>query len=217
MTYDDFLICLEQKIQSCLQGRESVRRVRILKNNGVKLDGFSYYVEGHKERPTVYVNPYYEERMTQESLVQLAELVLKTLRECRLLDVQGVEQMMDFAAIRERIFCRLVSRERNEQLLMDIPWLPWLDLAIVFHFQVPECMMQRGTALIHTSHMDCWGVTLDELFRAAAENMAKVQIFLEPMETFLGTFGFEPLSNAGAASVLSEAGRELLRASKQCS
>ena len=195
MTYDDFLRCLEQKIQSCLQGRESVRRVRILKNNGVKLDGFSYYVEGHKERPTVYVNQYYEEEITQERLVQMAELVLKTLRECRLLDVQGVEQMMDFAAIRERIFCRLVSRERNEPLLMDIPWLPWLDLAIVFHFQVPECMMQRGTALIHTSHMNCWGVTLDELFRAAAENMAKVQIFLEPMETFLWTFGFEPLSN----------------------
>lgn len=195
MTYDHFLICLEQQIQDRLQGRESVRRVRILKNNGVELDGFSYYVEGHKERPTVYVNQYYEEETAKERLVQIAELVLKTLRGCRLLDAQGVEQMMDFAAVRDRIFCRLISRERNEQLLSDVPWLPWLDLAIVFHFQVPESVMHRATALIHTSQMESWGVTIDEIFRAAAANMEKVQIFLEPMETFLGEMGFEPLSS----------------------
>lgn len=194
MTYEYFLTCLEQAVLEALREGESVRRVRVLKNNGVELDGFSYGVQGHSERPTVYVNQYYKETITEEGVVQIASLTLKTLRECRLFSGQGAELMRDFETIRGRIFCRLISRERNGQLLKDVPWLPWLDLAIVFHFQVPEQIVERATALIHTSHMDCWGVTIDEIFRAAAENMAKVQVFLEPMETFLGELGFEPLS-----------------------
>lgn len=195
MTYEYFLMHLEQKILERLEKGEVVKRVQVLKNNGVELDGFSYYVEGHRERPTVYVNHHYQEELSEEELADVADAVLKTQRECRLLPRQGVEQMMDFDAMRKRVCCRLISRERNEALLEELPWLPWLDLAIVFYLQVPRQVVEHATAVIHTSHMEYWGVTLEDLCHAAAENMAKVRILLEPMETFLGDLGFEPLSS----------------------
>lgn len=195
MTYEYFLVRLEQKILERLEEGEAVKKVRVLKNNGVELDGFSYYVEGHRERPTVYVNHYYQEELTEAELVEIADAVLKMQRECGLLPQQGIEQMMDFHRMRKRIRCRLISRERNEALLGEVPWLPWLDLAIVFYMQVPEQVVEHATALIYTGHMDYWGVTLEEVYRAAAENMAEIRVFLEPMEAFLGDMGFEPLSS----------------------
>lgn len=195
MTYEYFLMRLEQNIRKRLETGEMVKKVRVLKNNGVELDGFSYYVEGHRERPTVYVNQYYRKELSEEELVKIADTVLKTQRECGLLSQQGLEEMMDFHVMRERIRCRLISREKNEALLKEVPWLPWLDLAIVFYLQVPKQVVEHATVLIYTSHMNFWGVTPEEICHAAAENMAKVQAFLEPMESFLGEIGFEPLSS----------------------
>lgn len=195
MTYEDFLMRLEQNILERLKEGEVVKRVRVLKNNSVELDGFSYYVEGHRERPTVYVNHYYQERLSEDEFIKIADTVLKMQRECGLLPQQELEEMMDFHIMRERIRCRLISREKNEALLKEVPWLPWLDLAIVFYLQVPKRVVKHATALIHTSHMNFWGVTPEEICHAAAENMAKMQVFLEPMETFLGDMDFEPLSS----------------------
>lgn len=195
MTYEYFLDRLEQMIEEQKEKDETVRRVRILKNNGVKLDGFSYYVEGHREHPTVYVNQYYRENLTEEELSQIAGQVLKTQRESQLFPVRGLEELLDFRKMRRRIHSRLISREKNEELLEEVPWLPWLDLAVVFYFQVPEQMVKHATALIYTKHMEYWGVTLEDICHAAAENMARTQVFLEPMEAFLGEMGFEPLSS----------------------
>ena len=101
MTYEYFLIRLEQKIQEKLKEGEAVKSVQVLKNNGVELDGFSYYVEGHRERPTVYVNHYYQEDLLEEELGEIADAVLKIQRECGLLPQQGIEQMMDFRIMRK--------------------------------------------------------------------------------------------------------------------
>lgn len=195
MTYESYLVCLEEKILERATAKETVKRVRILKNNSVKLDGFSYCVEGHREHPTVYVNEYYREDLTEMELADIADMVLKTQRECRLFSSKGVDLMMDFERMKKQIHCRLISRERNEQLLEEIPWLPWLDLAIVFYFQVPEYLVQHATVLIYTKHMEYWGVTIKEVSQAAAENMADMPVFLESMESFLGGSDYEPLSS----------------------
>ena len=195
MTYEFFLTRLEEKIREWQEEGEKICRVQVLKNNSVKLDGFSYCVEGHKERPTVYVNHYYREDLTEEDLAQTADLTLKTLRECRLFPGRGVDQILNYRRMKDRIFCRLISREKNEELLTQVPWLPWLDLAIVFCLAIPEQIVERASALIHKSHMEGWGITQEELHRAAAENMAKLPVLLEPMETLLEGYGLDVLSS----------------------
>ena len=92
MTYESYLLYLEQKIQERMSQEEEVKSVRVLKNNSVELDGFSYYVEGHRERPTVYVNDYYREDLTKEELEVIADRVLKTLRECQMFKSQSLER-----------------------------------------------------------------------------------------------------------------------------
>ena len=196
MTYEYFLAYLEELMLKRLKTGESVQKVQILKNNGVKLDGFSYCIKGRRERPTVYVNQYYHEQISEKELDDIAATVLKLQRESRLLPADDLAQILDFESVKARIFYRLISRKRNEELLSQSPWLPWLDMAIVFYLRIPEHIVKNATALIHTNHMEQWEITLGELYRTAARNMSKEPVLLEPMESFLENCGFQPLSSS---------------------
>lgn len=185
MTYKAFLDLLEESVCLKLTKKEKIRRIEILKNNGVKLDGFAYQKEGHREQPTVYVNHYYRKDMEKQELEEVAKLILKTQRDSILLPEKNLAQVLEYPEMKGQIYYRLISRARNEELLKQIPWLPWLDLALVFYLRIPEHIIKNATALIHTSHMEHWGLTLGELYRTASGNMKKLPVFLKPMEDFL--------------------------------
>ena len=195
MLYEKFLDLLEEAVCRKLERQEKVRRVQILKNNGVKLDGFSYQTEGRREQPTVYVNDYYHKDLTIEELEQISELVVGIQRESILSPENNFSQVLDYSRMKEQIFYKLISRKKNEELLERIPWLPWLDLALVFYLRIPEHIIGSATALIHTSHMEYWGITLGELYRTASENMKRLPIMLKPVEDFLDGYGMEVFSS----------------------
>ncbi len=191
MTYEEFLDELEERVCRQLCEGETIRRIRVLKNNGVRLDGLSYQLGGHKERPTVYVDHYYQEELSDRELDEAASQILAIQRESRLFLQEELEEILDYGRMKRRIFYRLVSQEKNQELLEDVPYLPWLDLAIVFYLRIPEHIMEGGTALIHTGYMEQWSITLGELYRTASANMAGVSAVLEPMENFLTELGIE--------------------------
>lgn len=195
MTYAYFLMRLEQLLTDALDTGEKVRRVQILKNNSVKLDGFTYGLEGHREQPTVYVNHFFHRDMQEEELLPIAEKILKIQRSSILYPEKDLSQVLVYENMKKHIYYRLISKSANEELLNQIPWIPWMDLAIVFYMRIPEHILEHATALIHTSHMEHWGIAIKELYRVAAENMAELPVQLEPMEIFLEGYGFEPLSS----------------------
>lgn len=191
MTYDRFLMQLEQSVMEQTEEGEDIRRVQILKNNGVRLDGFSYHIEGRREQPTVYVNQYYHEEILPDEMEDIARMILKIQRESRILPEDGLHKLLDYDSMKEKIFYRLISREKNEELLAKIPWLPWLDMAIVFYLKIPEQIVSNATALIYTNHLEHWGITMGELYRTASENMSALPVLIEPMERFLESCGME--------------------------
>ena len=132
MTYEEFLSGLEKAIFVQRREEETIKRVQVLKNNGVQLDGFSCVMEGHREQPTVYVNHYFREDVTKEDLCTLAAMVLKIQRDSMLHQTGDFEMLLDYEKMKKRIYCRLISRNKNEDLLKTVPWIPWMDLAIVF-------------------------------------------------------------------------------------
>lgn len=206
MTYEFFLMQLEESIVKKLHKDESVKRVQVLKNNGIRLDGFCYRTEGHREQPTVYVNQYYQEGIGEEELREIAEFVLKIQRNSSLKKEMDLSQVLDYEKMESQIYYRLISREKNEELLKDVPWIPWLDLAIVFYLKIPEHILEHATALIHMSHMEHWGVSIRKLHRTAVENMNRLPVHIEPMECILEGYGME-LPHSGM-HVLSCGGRE---------
>ena len=94
MTYEKFLDCLEQELHDLMKNGEEIRRVEVLKNNSVRLDGFSYRMPYRKEEPTVYVNHYYRKNMDMTDIREIATAVLQIQRESRKLPSEELNEVL---------------------------------------------------------------------------------------------------------------------------
>ena len=75
-----------------------------------------------------------------------------------------------FKGVSERICYRLIRQKENEELLKDIPYIPFLDLAICFFYAYRGEALGEGAILIHNSHMELWDTTVKELLELAQKN-----------------------------------------------
>lgn len=191
MTYEMFLDCLECAVQQAKRENEQIKRVHILKNNGVYMDGFACRLPGRREEPTVYVNHYYRENAEEEYVQEVAHMILGIQRESMSFSSNDLEQVLDFERMKKRIFFRLVSKEKNAELLKKVPYVEWQDLALIFYLKIPEVIVKHATAVIHTNHMERWGVGVEELYHTAKVNMEEMPLFLHPIEDFLKDYGLE--------------------------
>ena len=75
--------------------------------------------------------------------------------------------------MKDRIHMRLVNAEENQNRLKNIPWMPYLDLAVTFHLNFDgECDELRSIEVNHQL-MGTWNVTPEDLYQTALANMER--------------------------------------------
>ena len=72
------------------------------------------------------------------------------------------------------IVCRIISRDRNQQLLRDIPHRDFLNLSIVYYCLTDITPMGSGAILIRNEHLKMWGIDPESLDMIARENTRKL-------------------------------------------
>lgn len=152
--------------------RVQVRQVR--KNNGILLHGLLILSETGNVTPTIYLETFhraYEEGMT---LAEVLHQILEVYRQEMPKRSVDLEFFRDYDRVKERICYRLVRQEGNEELLEDVPYVEFLDLAICFYYAYSGKPLGDGTILIHNSHVELWKVNLKELMKRAAENTPRL-------------------------------------------
>ena len=68
---------------------------------------------------------------------------------------------------------RLVNAEENQNRLKNIPWIPYLDLAITFHLNFDGAGDEQRSIEVNHQLMDNWNVTPEELYQTALANMER--------------------------------------------
>ncbi len=143
----------------------------VQKNNGVMLRAITIVNPDSNISPTIYLNDFkkqYEETHDIDKICnKIAELNEK--HEAVEFDVDSV---VNFSKVKTRICAKLISRERNRNLLKTVPYREFLDLAVVYFVSVKE--MEFASILIHDNLLSRLGVTEEELYRCAMENMPKL-------------------------------------------
>lgn len=170
MVYETFLHTIHSMVQKRLDGKATVTLQQVLKNNGVLLDGLSISAPDSQMAPTVYLNAYYEEAEKGLPLSIISEQILLLYETDSKLKEKEALQMSDFYNARDRIAYKLIHAEQNRKLLEDLPYLPYLDLAIVFYYIVTENENGQMTALIRKEHLNLWGISEEQLIQIAVEN-----------------------------------------------
>lgn len=170
MNYHDF----KQQIISTLSDRlgSDVRITvsDILKNNDTHLDGLTILVPGQNLAPTIYLDYYYGQYERGRSFSDITDDILTAYRENRPKSPVDISFFTDYDKVKSRVTMKLINYERNRELLKQVPYYRFLDLAIVFLCLVESDSSGTATVLIHNEHLTYWGITRDDLYALAMAN-----------------------------------------------
>ena len=115
----------------------------------------------------------YKRQHDEERLNGVIEniLLLYEQHEKEMAEVSKMPQkLVHYEDVKDNILFKLINTEYNQELLMQVPHIPYLDLSIVFYIYVSESEQGIMATLVHNEHIESWNVTVDELYEAARKN-----------------------------------------------
>lgn len=174
MNKTDFVNAVVEAAKVALGEDYTVSVREVVKNNADRLTGLMIRREDQNVCPTVYLDDFFEEYENGEDFRILVEKVLDTYKKGAVKDDIDVSFFEKWELVKDKICYKLVSTQRNEELLKDIPSIPNLDLSVVFFYAYHDEQLGDGSILIHNDHLDRWGVTVEELMEVAKENTPKL-------------------------------------------
>ena len=167
-------------------GRE-VKLVKVKKNNGVELMGFSIIHPGKKIAATTYVENYWDSFEAGE--MSLEDIAKQVVVDCEngMMDVK--DNVLDFflnydlVKCKCRLGCRLINYERNKEMLQHLPHKRVMDLAVVYQWTTNITPVDKGSIMIENKHLEAWGVSEEQFISDAEENMKRrLDPVIIPME-----------------------------------
>ena len=173
MTYYQFVQAVESRIKEAVKESVAVRIHTAEKNNGTIRRGLTLTEQDINISPTIYLEEYYRQFQNGGSLEHITSDILRLYNEVRFQKSWGEEKLYDYSQVKEKVIYRLVNYESNEKMLRNVPYIVYLDLAIVFCVLLEVTKYGTATMAIRNDHLDLWGVEKEELYRQASENTSK--------------------------------------------
>ena len=204
MTYDTFKQEVLAELQNLMGSEFDISTKEILKNNNLRLDGLIMSQSGLNISPTIYLNYYYD--MYQQNTYDFHEIVQQIVNcyeEHKMDENFDIESFTDYNQVKDHIVYRLINLNQNQELLEGIPFVPYLDLAIIFYYSIPENDLtndyfQGATASIqiNNEHLEMWNVTVKDIYAQAKRNTHKmfpavVKPIAEVLKKFLSNGDFD--------------------------
>lgn len=128
MNYEEFCAALQEELFNRLDTSCSIHRERVLKNNGIVLDSLALLrLEKHCS-PVISLEMLYEQFEKGRTLAELCEYMISITDTQLPVSVTSLTSLNNFEEFRNQITWRLISRDKNKELLKTIPWiLSWIS------------------------------------------------------------------------------------------
>lgn len=159
---------------------------KINKNNGVELTGI-LIDDGSRCTPAIYIDEMYDSFCNKPDFEEIIRNLAKTI-----VDVMDSKPDTDniLKKIKEgftHVIPKLINAEKNQELLKNCPHRFFLDLAVVY-----EIMLGTNQfILIRNGMSDYRGMTEEELYDLAVENIRNQKQFISLAQMFAGIVGEE--------------------------
>lgn len=174
MNLEEFTEKVVARVQAVAGTGAVIQVQNIRKNNNVQLHGMTILRKGQNVSPTIYLDSFYEmlgDGMELEHIVKrILEVYVRGMPKGKV----DMEFFREFSKVRDRIVYRLVNREKNRELLEEIPHVEFLDLAVCFYYCYEHPELGEGMILIHNTHLKMWNTSHRELMRLAEHNTPRL-------------------------------------------
>ena len=171
-TYQEFKHLLAEEVKKNFNNNTDIKVHTIIKNNSLELEGMIIVEEGRNVSPNFYLQFYYEDYLKGTDIGDIAKGMAEKYHKMQNNEFGSFS--MDISNCIDKIVCRLVSYERNSRLLEEIPYIPFLDMAIIFYCLVTENENGIGSVRISNSIMENWCMTVKTLYTVAIHNTERL-------------------------------------------
>ncbi|MDE7311028.1 MAG: hypothetical protein K2N87_05310 [Eubacterium sp.] len=169
MNYEEFKTAVLNQMQQLLEPGTTLSLKTICKNNGLKLDGLVISSTNSNVSPTIFLNQYFDKQNAFPDIQAVCRDIQRTYIQNRSAEYIDADFFTDYQSIRSRIAYRLISYEKNKELLETVPYVQYLDLAVVFYCLLNFSSTGNATILIHNSHLKLWHLTPSQLYQQACQ------------------------------------------------
>lgn len=170
MTYESFKQHLADGLQEFFPKGTHISIRQFPHNNSMVLDGLTILEPGSNLSPAIYLEHYFKQYQKGISLKTIQGQILQYYyAHCSPRHVD-TSFFTCFEHVRPRIAYKLIHYEKNRELLKEVPYVPYLDLAIVCYCLIQETPGKSSSILICHGHLEYWGIPSESLFAIAERN-----------------------------------------------
>ena len=132
--------------------------------------------QGINVAPAIYLESFYEDYQKGQQLEDVADEILVLYGKVKADHSWEEDCFQCYEKVRDRIVFRLINRKANEELLKTIPYVPYLDLAVVFYVVVDVNVHGTVSLLIREPLRLEWKVSVKELYDLSLIHILSVLI-----------------------------------------
>lgn len=172
MNYQQFIEEVERRVKEKIKGNETMTVYihTAVKNNGKERKGITVSEKGIHISPTIYLEEYFQQFQEGKPIEKIVEKILQLYEEVKCSHPCEESLLQNYEELKGKFACKLIHRGKNEKLLNDIPYVPWMDLAIVVFVLLEVSPYGTATVLVRKEHLEIWGLTEAQLFDEEKKN-----------------------------------------------
>lgn len=186
MDYQEFISAINQKLKTHLQPEIITAVHTTLKNNGQERVGITFSQSGTNISPTIYLEEFYVQYQNGRAVADITDNIIQLYHEVKFENSWEIEQIQKYHYAKSKIVYKLIHRGKNKALLKDVPFVPYLDLAIVFYLIMDTTEKGTATILVTNDLQKVWNVSLKDLYTTARDNTPRIMIAeMKPMRVVI--------------------------------
>lgn len=179
MRYENFIEKVREEILGYFPDEYKNAEVMInpVKKVNKTYDGLVIKKPGQGICPTLYLNDLYESYLKtgdfDSEIKKAAETYIDAVNKG---GIYNSSILTDPEYIKENLFFQLINREQNKEMLKEIPYREYLDLAIIYRIKAANVNEGEGiaSAILNNNILEIIGFSEKDLFSIASANTKKL-------------------------------------------
>lgn len=186
MEYFEFCNNVKDILCGMVNDRCTVRIEEIVKNNQVSLQAVVIMEKGKNSAPSIFLESYFDEYLKGRNINDICLDILVINEKYKDTITFDINEFLSYEKVKENLFVKVINKSKNSKRLENMPWIDFLDLAVVVYVQVGEFGCGSGTINVTYSNMKSWEIDKETLFKEALKNTGiKMQPYLEKIDDLM--------------------------------
>lgn len=178
---EDFKKRIAVMLQERLGGEYVVEPTSTLKANDIVCEGVMVRKEGSNTGVTMYLEAFFDRyNAGRIALSEVVELLVQNVSEgdanqAMLEKADLITNITDYGSVKDFILMKVLNEDRNQEYLRDVVSVSMgLGICVCFYLEVNMQVNYAGSLAIRKHMLDIWGVTPEELYAQAQENVKRL-------------------------------------------